>query len=282
MNDNFLNLSCFSLVLLCMTTVWSPGAARAGDVEIVAHRGASHEAPENTLAAVNLAWAQSADGVEIDVYLSRDGRIVAHHDKTTKKTAGKDVAIVEQTFDELRALDVGRWKNAKYRGERIPTLVEILATIPQGKRLFIEVKCGPEIVPQLKADLRKAGKSAEQTAVIGFSLEAMRAVKDALPELQVYLVSGLKKNKVTRQWSPKIEDLVKQAKDARLDGLDLQSCGALTRASVQKIREADLGFYVWTVDDPQEARRVIELGVDGITTNRPGWLREQVVSAASR
>src|SRR5689334_354029 len=107
---------------------------------VVAHRGASHEAPENTLAAFRLAWEQGADAIEGDFYLTRDREIVCIHDDNTKRTSGEDLSVAASTLAQLRRLDVGRWKDPKWKGERIPTLTEVLATIPAGKRIFIEIK----------------------------------------------------------------------------------------------------------------------------------------------
>src|SRR3954470_14279804 len=119
-------------------------------VEIVGHRGASFDAPANPVAAIKLAWEQKADGSEFDIYLTKDGQIAVIHDKDTKRTAGGvNKVVAESTLAELRALDVGKWKGEKFAGEKIPTLAEMLATVPPGKRVFIEVKCGPEIVPEL-------------------------------------------------------------------------------------------------------------------------------------
>ena len=118
-------------------------------VEIVAHRGASHDAPENTLAAVKLAWERDADGVEVDVYLTKDGRIAVLHDKTTKRTTGVDRPVAEMTLSELHELDAGSWQDPRWKGERIPSLEEVLDLVPPGKKMYVEVKCGPEIVPEL-------------------------------------------------------------------------------------------------------------------------------------
>ena len=141
----------------------------AVDVEIIAHRGASHDAPENTLESVKLGWEQGADAVEIDVYLSKDGHIVVHHDGTTKKLAGVDRKVVDQTLAELQQLDVGAWKGDKWKGVRIPKLADVLATIPEGHRLFVEVKCGPEIVPDLAKAFKRSGKKPKQLVVISVS-----------------------------------------------------------------------------------------------------------------
>lgn len=245
-------------------------------VEIIGHRGASHDAPENTLASVNLAWDQDADAVEIDVYLSKDGRIVAFHDDTTERLAGVDKPVVEQTLAELQKLDVGRWKDPKFTGERIPTLSDVLATIPDGKRLFIEVKCGPEIVPTLQKDLKTAGKTPDQTAIISFSYKVVKAVKEAMPELKVYWVVGLEQDEQTGRWSPKLDELIDKAQAAGLDGLDLGKAGIIDEAYVSQVKQAGLGFYMWTINSPADARRLVKAGVEGLTTDRPGWLREQL------
>src|SRR5690349_11659162 len=101
---------------------------------IVGHRGASHDAPENTVASMKLAFEQGADGVEADFYLTSDGKIICCHDKDTERTAGVKHVISETPFDEPRKLEVGSWKNEKYRGEKMPTLEEIIAVIPAGKK----------------------------------------------------------------------------------------------------------------------------------------------------
>jgi Glycerophosphoryl diester phosphodiesterase family len=125
----------------------SLSAARG--LEIIAHRGASADAPENTLPAMKLAWEQGADAVELDMYLSKDGRIVVFHDTTTKRFDGRERKVAHLTLEEMRGLNVGAWKGEKWAGERVPDLVEILNTIPAGKRAVLEIKCGPEIVPEL-------------------------------------------------------------------------------------------------------------------------------------
>ena len=85
-------------------------------VEIIAHRGASYDAPENTLAAITLAWKRNADAVEIDVYLSRDKKIVVIHDQDTARTTGHHGLVHEQTWAQLRMLDAGAWKAPKWKG----------------------------------------------------------------------------------------------------------------------------------------------------------------------
>ena len=245
-------------------------------VEITAHRGASYDAPENTLSSVRLGWEQQADSVEIDVYLSKDGHIVLSHDKDTRKCAGIDKLVVDQTLAELRQLDVGKWKHAKYTGEQMPVLSEILPTIPAGKRLLIEIKCGPEIVPALVKELQAAGREPSQTAIICFNAEVVAAAKAALPELQVYWLVALKQDKATGKWSPAAADIVAKARTLKADGVDLSACDAIDKAFGDTVKAADLKLLVWTVNDPNVARKMIAAGVEGITTDRPAWLREQL------
>src|SRR5436190_9554723 len=118
-------------ILAALMTALAATAATAADpvkVELVAHRGASADAPENTVAAIKLAWEQKADASEFDVYLTKDGKIVVIHDATTKRTAGEDKKVADTSLEDLRKLEVGKWKNPKFAGEKIPTLEEMLAT----------------------------------------------------------------------------------------------------------------------------------------------------------
>src|SRR5450631_227872 len=128
--------------------------------QLIAHRGASREAPENTQAAFDLAWRQGGDGIECDFRLTRDGRVVCIHDATTGRTSGADISVAEASLDELRRLDIGLWKGEQWRGERIVILEELLEQLPEGKSLFIELKCGPEIVEPLVTILQNCSRTA--------------------------------------------------------------------------------------------------------------------------
>src|SRR5947207_13003675 len=114
-----------------------PGTGRSGcrsscAMDIIAHRGASHDAPENTLAAVSLAWRQKAEAVEVDVRLSKDGKLAVIHDNNTRRTCKANGRSGEQTLAELRSLEVGRWKGRSWVRERISVMEEVLATITEG------------------------------------------------------------------------------------------------------------------------------------------------------
>jgi|GEM_PF-828402 Glycerophosphoryl diester phosphodiesterase len=239
-------------------------------VEIIAHRGASADAPENTLASLKLAWEQGAEWAECDVSLSKDGHPVLFHDETTERLVGVKKAVAEQTLQELRQLDVGEWKESKFAGERIPTLAQALAQVPTGKRLLVELKCGPEGVPAVLHVIDASGLSLDQLRIISSSVQTITAIKKARPELSTTWV--------VEDVSPKVDSLIASAKAAGADGVDLSASSLIDRAFVEQLRAAGLRVDVWTVDDALEARRLVEAGVNGITTNRPGWMREQLIS----
>jgi glycerophosphoryl diester phosphodiesterase len=242
--------------------------------EIIAHRGASYLAPENTQASTLLAWKLEADAVEVDVYLSKDKRIVVIHDRTTKRTAGVDLNVAQTTAEELRQLDVGSFKSKKYTGEKIPFLEEIIATVPPKKKLYVEVKCGPEIVPLLKQVIEQSGKK-KQIVIISFHLEVVTQTKKVMPNLPAYWLIGTKKDKQTKKNLPHDPQWLRTARERSIEGLNVHYAG-VTPDFMKAVKEYQQELFVWTVDDPKEAKRLIALGVKGITTNRPAWLRKQL------
>ena len=254
------------------------GSGTGWGVEIIAHRGASYDAPENTLAAVKLGWQQAKDGVEIDIHLSRDAKIVVIHDYDTKRIAGVDRKVADQTLSELRALDAGKWKGKPWTGEKIPRLEEVLSTIPDGKRLFIEIKCGSEILPELKRLIEASHKRPDQLVIIAFSYEVAKRAKAALHAIQVYWLYDWKKDQDTgAEFTP--DDVIAKGTAAGVDGIDVSFKGPVDAAFVRKAKSAGLKVYIWTVDDPDAARELAAAGVDGITTNRPAWLHEKLDTA---
>lgn len=241
----------------------------ANHVEIIAHRGASHLAPENTLASVELAWQLGADAVEVDVHLTADRRIVAIHDPSTGRTADRRLHVARTASGRLRHLDVGRHKNEQFAGEAIPFLEEVLATVPPGRQLFIEIKCGPEILPTLEPILTDSGKRS-QVAMIGFELNTMAQAKEAMSDIPVHWLCD------TILWAPYSGSLARKAKARGVDALNVQHMG-ITPGFIACVKQAGLKLYTWTVDNPADAIRLKVLGVDGITTNRPGWLRSRIM-----
>ncbi len=263
-----MNKAIVAGVILSMITTGNAG------VLIVAHRGASEDAPENTLPAFRLAWEQGADAIEGDFYRTKDGHIVCIHDGDTKRVAGVKMEVQESTLEELRKLDVGSWKGPKWAGTRIPTLKEVLAVVPAGKRFYVEVKGSAEMVPQLLEELASSGLTKEQIVVIAFNPEVVAAVKAGAPQYKAYLLSGFKKNDAG-QITPTIDKILETLKASGAEGFS-SSHDLIEEAVVRRVMEAGYAYHVWTVDDAAVAKRFIQWGAQSITTNAPGRIRKAV------
>lgn len=243
---------------------------------IIAHRGESRDAPENTLAAVCLAWERGADAAEIDVHLTKDGRIVVIHDDNTLRTAHRYGEVAKLTLEQLRQLDVGRFKGKGWAKEKIPTLEEVLDTVPAGKKLFVEIKVDAGILAEINRVLRKSSLSADQVLLIGMDLATMETLKKAFPGYQVCWVCSMKDEKKRDDKGDPGEELIARARRAGLDGLDIEASKKVDGGFIARVKSAGMKVYVWTVDDPEEARRLFAEGVDGIATNRAQWLKARL------
>ncbi len=240
---------------------------------IVAHRGASHDAPENTLPAFELAWEQGADAIEGDFLLTKDNRIVCIHDGSTKRLADRNLVVRESTLKELRELDVGSWKHEKYKGTKIPTITEVFATIPEGKKIFVEVKCGPEIIPYLVKEIGKSKLKTEQVVLICFKQEVVKAFKKAMPKNKAYWLSSFKQNE-EGVWEPSLETVLATLKDTKADGLD--SHKDIPGEAAKKIMKAGYEWHAWTVNDVATAKKLKTLGIHSITTDRPELIKSSL------
>ena len=233
---------------------------------IVAHRGASFDAPENTLPAFELAWEQGADAIEGDFLLTKDRKIVCIHDRSTKRFCEQDLVVEKSTLEQLKNLDVGSWKNKKYIGTRIPTISEVFATVPMGKKIFVEVKCGVEIIPLLVSEIRKSRLNAEQIILICFKADVVKNFKEKLHRYKAFWLSGFKKDK-QGTWTPPIDDVLAIIKSHKADGLD--SKHSIPEKFSQSVLDAGYEWHAWTINDVITARKLAKRGIYSITTDRP-------------
>jgi glycerophosphoryl diester phosphodiesterase len=245
----------------------------AGEPLIVAHRGASHDAPENTLPAFKLAWERGADAIEGDFHLTTDGRIVCIHDYDTKRVSGTKLVVRDTSFDDLRKLDAGAWFDARFAGTRLPEFSEVAATVPDGGKFYIEVKCGPEIVPTLIREIDKSGLGKTQVVVISFNAPVIRELKRRAPGFKACWLSSFDKKSPL---DPSAEEVVATLNSIQADGFSSKADSRIDADYLEPIRKAGFEYHCWTVDDPEVARRFQQLGALSITTNRPGWLRAQL------
>jgi len=237
-------------------------------VEVIGHRGASTEAPENTLAANDLAFQQKADGIEVDVRLTKDNQLVCMHDKSAFRTAGKKNLIKESTLNQLKSLDVGKWKGEKWSGEAIPSLHEVLSEMPLDKKIFIEVKEGIETIDPLIEDIQKNKLDPKYISIISFHQEVVKRVKQAMESLTVNFLISFSSPKEFLD-----EEVLLKLLEFNLDGVGAESHSRLSRNFVELISEKNKKVHVWTVDDINQAKKYKEMGLSSITTNVPGLIK---------
>jgi glycerophosphoryl diester phosphodiesterase len=233
---------------------------------IVAHRGASYDAPENTLAAFKLAWEQNSDGIEGDFYLTADQQIVCIHDADTKRTAGTVLEVEQSTLSQLRELEYGNWKAAKWQGEPIPTLADVFQTVPEGKKFVIELKSKVAIVPFLAAELKRLDTGAIDVLIISFDQETIAACKQQIPKARTHWLTSFKDGQPT---APQVAEFVKET---GADGVGMKADrSVIDREFIQQLQQGGCReFHLWTVDSVDDAKYFQALGAIGLTTNVPG------------
>ena len=230
---------------------------------IIAHRGASGHAPENTMAAFERAVALGAPFIETDLHLTRDARFVAIHDKTLERTTNGKGAVRDFTLAELRELDAGMWFDRQFMGERIPTLEEILEFARQHDVVFyLEIKYDSAwgMHHALAAALGGAGNAA-RTIVLSFDPSTLTALR----KLDTSIMMGLLVEGENR-------DFVKSALDVGARQL-CPRMDLVTRELVDQAHRSDLHVVTWTVNEAAKMNSVFHAGVDGIMTDLPDRLR---------
>lgn len=231
-------------------------------VEVVAHRGYSAIAPENTLSASAGAIRAGADYVECDVRRSKDGCLVVMHDGSVERTTDGAGRVEDLTLEQLKSLDAGSWFHPAFAGERIPTLDELL-WLAKGKiRVIIEVK-QPGIEDDVVADVRGAGMF-DDVIVISFDDSVGLRVGTIAPEFRYMMLRGIGAP-VT---SDEARALVESVKSVHACGLDVDY-ESITPALVDALHESGLKLNAWTVDSARDIMTLAGMGVDIITTNQP-------------
>lgn len=230
---------------------------------IIAHRGATAEAPENTLAAFRRALEIGTDAVEIDVHLSADGEPVVIHESLLDRTTDGSGLVRGLSLVELRRLDAGRWFDERFAGERIPTLAEALDLL-RPVRVVIEIKNGPIYYPEIAArvvdSIRTVGHP--DVTISSFDHPVLLEVKARAPELDTAVLF------FARPLHP-----VRLAQDVGA-GVLQPHWSYVTPDLIASAHAAGLRVEAWVVDEPPHLAHVVGLGVDGIITNRPDRLRD--------
>lgn len=242
------------------------------NIKFVAHRGESQTAPENTLESFALAWQRGAKCIEGDFHLSRDGVIVCMHDDNANRTCGVDKPLAEMTLAEIKTLDAGLHKGEEWRFTRVPTLAEVLETIPADGEIFIELKSVGLILDKLEEVFAASKCRPEQLTFIAFDEETISTVKKRFPEHKAYWLTCNSKEDVP-EFTP--AEFVEKIRSLGVDGVDVLDKW-VSREQVDAFHAAGLSFNVWTVDDPVRAAELIAYGVNSITSNRIYALQQEL------
>ncbi len=251
---------------------------------IVAHRGASDNAPQNTLPSFKLAWEHGADAIEGDFHLTKDGEIVCVHDESTGGVSDINLIVKSSTLEELRRLDVGKSFDQEFQGTMIPTFSEVISTIPEGKKIYIEIKCGPEILPKLFREIENSNLKRKQIVIISFNQDVIREVKIMKPAIKASWLIWFSNDASTGELKPDFDTTLETLKSIKADGVSF-GYNAVDESMIRKFRKAGLECHVWTVDHLETARIFDRWGVKSITTNNPyhmkRYLRKPLPSMAA-
>lgn len=233
-------------------------------VEVIAHRGLSTLAPENTLSAIEAAIENGADRIEIDVQLTKDGQVVLMHDKNTRRTTGVDNQINTMTLAEVKKLDAGSWFSGLYRGEKVPTLEEVLEVCKNKVNLMIELKpLNGDAVSLAKKVVEKVQEMNMQQSVIitSFHNSTIKQVQKQDGALATGMIVRFVYGSFDQKGSS--------------DSIIISS-KFVTERLVQMIHASGKRVFCWTVNSHKEIIRLTKLGVDGIITDYPIMAREKI------
>lgn len=233
-------------------------------VVIFAHRGASGYCPENTMAAFREAVRLGATGIETDVQMTKDGHLVLIHDETLLRTAGVNRWVYSCTLEELRRLDAGAWYGEEFRGEKIPTLEELLNLAAQHDLILnLELKNSIVAYPELErrtAELVRIHRLTERVIVSSFNHDSLLTMKKEAPEIETAVL-----------YTGGLAEPVEYAR--RLGASALHPHHFLVRRElVEKAASAGIRCHPFTVNGEPELRRLIAAGVSGIITDYPDRL----------
>lgn len=235
-----------------------------GKILVLGHRGALGHAPENTMASFELGWELGADMLELDIHLSRDGELVVMHDGDVSRTTDGDGRIKDMTLAEIKKLDAGITFDPRFKGQRVPTLPEVLSWAQGRIPLVVEIKGDPHPAPGIEEKLLAAVEEygmMDEVMIISFHHPVVKRVKEITPEAATGIL-----------YTGRLADPVGAAEAALADSLR-PHWAYWTREEVEEVHNAGLIAHAWNADGEELMEYLVGLGVDSIGSNYPDRLR---------
>jgi glycerophosphoryl diester phosphodiesterase len=237
-------------------------------VDVVAHRGATGYAPENTIAAFDKGVEMKADYIEIDVQRSKDGELVIIHDTTVDRTTDGTGYVKDLTFEQIRSLDAGSWKGEQFTGEKIPTFDEILDRYHGRTGILIELKA-PELYPGIEKEVaqklieRNLDKPQNEKIIIqSFNFESMKITNSLLPKVPIGVLTSNRAHTTEQAL----------AEFATYADYFNPSYGIVTEELVNQVHAQGMKIQSWTVRSHEAAEFLLKMNVDGIITDYPDYV----------
>ncbi len=273
---NLFNLSILAVSLVAAVSANMIPAISKDDSSkrplVIAHRGGSKWAPENTMAAFRKSLDAGADGIELDIHRCKSGELIVIHDETLERTTDGKGFIKDKNYDEMKSLSAGKWFAAEFADEKLPLLTDVLKLVDGKMIINIEIKNAPIAYPGIEddlADLLKSYKHRDKILISSFDHELIRRVHKKMPDIEVAFLDasivadvGEYASKIgAKAWNPGFSEM-------RAD-------------AVERAHKSGLAVNVWTVDGKKHWDHVMEMKVDGIVTDDPagliGYLKERNV-----
>ena len=230
---------------------------------VIAHRGASYKAPENTLAAYRLAWKLNSDAIEIDIRKHKDVFLVCSHDNNLNRISSNRKSISSMLLSELTEVDVGSWKSKEYKNERMPLLSKVLSTIPKGKKVFIEIKGALKEIDELISIVKKSKLKVKDCHFLSYIPANIKKIKKDFPNFKATL------NTIPAFYNYEIEKIKKLMKSTNSDGISLHIDSSESIKLVKKLKKEENFVLTWTVNDSRFMRKLTKWQADGIITDYP-------------
>jgi len=251
---------------------------------LIAHRGESFDAPENTLPAYRMA-VERGFGFECDIYQSKDGRLFTFHDNNlTRTTAGActqrcDQASWAETVSKVNVGGWGKWKGSRYDPMRPALFEEVLALARPGRKIYVELKCREAAVPAIRKAIEAEPKATPESVLfICFDSATCAELKRQLPDYKTYWLAiprdGMcRDGKDAQRTIVSAEKIIGRLAACKVDGVDFYyDRSVVTAEFIRRIEDAGYEFHVWTVDSPEIAAEAFARGVRTVTTNRAKYI----------